>query len=610
MKEYTVALAGNPNTGKSTVFNALTGLNQHTGNWSGKTVEKAVGKYTFEDTKFLVADLPGVYSLYSDSAEEKCAKDYIVSNEADVVVVIADATCLERNLNLCIQITDIFDNVVLCLNIIDEAKKKGIIIDVRLLSETLGIPVICASARDGKGIRDIKKTVFDICEKNIDVKPKKLGFKDFENEERSRNYIKKTEEICSDVIKNKGKASFLAEKADKVLLSKKFGIPTVIIMICLLFIITARVSNYPCDIISSFLSYIGERFEYFLNTTPLSPQVISLIYDGIFTTTAFVVSVMLPPMAIFFPLFTFLEDCGFLPRIAFCLVGIFSKADAHGKQAVTSMMAFGCNAAAITNCRIIESKRERLIAIVTNNFIPCNGRFPLIIVLTSSFIANGNLFIMSAAIIAFIVMAIGITFLVSKILSMTILKGMRSSFVLELPPYRRPQIGKILVRSILDRTIFVLGRAITAAAPAGALIWLLQNIYVGDISVINAISEFLDPFAKVFGLNGIILAAFFVAFPANEMVLPVVYMCLGGAYAVSDIGNMASFMTLLCENGWTYVTAFCTILFSMNHFPCATALLTIKKETESLFWTFMAFIIPLFTGFIVCFTANFLLNLI
>jgi len=309
-------------------------------------------------------------------------------------------------------------------------------------------------------------------------------------------------------------------------------------------------------------------------------------------------------MAIFFPLFTLLEDLGYLPRVAFNLDKYFKKCSACGKQALTMMMGFGCNAAGVVGCRIIDSPRERLIAIITNNFVPCNGRFPtLIAILTMFFVASSGIggSVMSALLLTcLIVLGIAMTFVASKILSMTILKGIPSSFTLELPPYRRPQVGKIIVRSIFDRTLFVLGRAVMVAAPAGLVIWILANVTVGGDTLLNHFSGFLDPFARLMGLDGVILMAFILGFPANEIVVPIIIMSYMSTGTLIELDSLSELRQLFVENGWTWITAVSTMLFSLMHWPCSTTCLTIKKETQSLKWTLISFAVPTLAGIIIC----------
>lgn len=601
--EYIIALAGNPNTGKSTVFNAFTGLNQHTGNWSGKTVANAEGFFKVEDLSFKMVDLPGVYSLLSDSAEERAAKDFICSKQADIVLVVADATCLERNLNLCIQIGDLADNVILCLNLMDEAKKREIVVDTKLLSECLGIPVVEASARSGQGIEEIKQTMVRMANGEIKSTPVRTDLNGMDFEDSCIETLKRAENIAKAVV-SKGNGKDFQAMVDNIVLSKKFGIPIMLLMLGVIFWITIVGANYPSTALMSMFAAAEDKLKILLVSTPY--WVRGILVDGMFKTAAWVVAVMLPPMAIFFPMFTFLEDVGFLPRIAFNLDGLFKKADAHGKQVLTMMMGFGCNAAGVTAARIIESPRERLIAIITNNFVPCNGRFPTIILLVSIFIAGGtsNSLVAGGIVLLLIITSVGITLLCSKLLSKTILKGIPSAFVLELPPYRRPQILQILVRSMLDRTLFVLGRAVTVAVPAGAVIWIMQNVTLGESSLLVNFAYFLEPLGLIMGMNGLILAAFILGIPANEIVIPILLMYYSNGTALTDIASHGEMFQIFTQNGWTIATALCVTMFSLNHFPCATTLMTIKKETGSLKWTAVAFALPTIVGMAICIIIN------
>ncbi len=602
-KQYVIALAGNPNTGKSTIFNALTGLNQHTGNWAGKTVENAEGFFKHKNVQFKLVDLPGIYSILSDTAEERCAKNFICDKKPDMVLVVADATCLERNLNLCIQIIGLTKNVVLCLNLMDEAKKKKMEIDIEKLSKSLGIPVVPASARSGVGIYDIKEKAFEIVSGQIENSPIDVELGGLKFDEACL----KTISIASCAAEKaiiKDKKDDLQTAADKIILSKKFGIPIIILVLGIIFWITIFGANYPSSLLMKLFSEAEKTLKISMEWAP--GWLSGILIDGMFKTSGWVISVMLPPMAVFFPLFTFLEDIGFLPRIAFNLDGLFKKAGAHGKQSLTMMMGFGCNAAGVTACRIIDTPRERLIATITNNFVPCNGRFPTIILIASVFLTGGDGFAAGMFVLLMIVVSVLITLVASKILSSTALKGIPSSFALELPPYRRPQILKIIVRSLLDRTLFVLGRAICVAVPCGALIWIMQNVTIGEISLLTYFSEFLDPLGTVMGLNGIILAAFILGLPANEIVIPILIMYYSQSGSLMELSTNAEIHSLFAQNGWTFVTALCVVVFSLNHFPCATTLLTIKKETGSLKWAALSFVFPTLVGILICTAINFI----
>lgn len=673
-----IALAGNPNVGKSTVFNELTGLKQHTGNWPGKTVTNAQGYCTYKNQGFVMVDIPGSYSLMAHSAEEEVARDFICFGNADAVVVVCDATCLERNLNLVLQTIEITDKVIVLVNLLDEAERKNIKLNLPLLSEKLGVPVIGAAARQKKGLDQLLKCMSGIdnlkskplainyseyttecinilipalsplCEGKINTRwlalrlldcddtlkkslTEYLGFDITENEnvkkslERVKEYLSTTnkslefirddivsglvnsaESICKDVIEYKNnKYNEKDRKIDKVLTSKWTGFPIMFALLAVIFWITITGANYPSELISRALFWVQDRlldFAIWINT----PEwLYSLVILGIYRVVAWVVSVMLPPMAIFFPLFTLLEDLGYLPRVAFNLDKLFKKCCACGKQALTTCMGFGCNAAGIVGCRIIDSPRERLIAMLTNNFIPCNGRFPTMIAIISMFFIGGAALplqsISSALLLALIiVLAISMSLIISKILSMTLLKGVPSSFTLELPPYRKPQIGKVITRSIFDRTLFVLGRALAVAAPAGLIIWVMANVTIGGTTLLSHCAGFLDPFAKLMGLDGVILMAFILGIPANEIVIPIIIMAYMAQGSLIEFDNLSALKQLFVDNGWTSVTAISTILFSLMHWPCSTTLITIKKESQSIKWTIAAFLIPTITGIIVC----------
>ncbi|NLY71177.1 MAG: ferrous iron transporter B [Clostridiales bacterium] len=606
-----IGLAGNPNVGKSTVFNALTGLKQHTGNWPGKTVVHATGKYTYKDQTFSVTDLPGTYSLTTNSQEEEIAREFILEHDFDVIVIVVDATCMERNLNLVLQIIEAFSNSVVCINLLDEAKKKKIEIDQEALSELLGVPVVGIVARSKINLDKLKEQIYLSANSNEPIVRKKINL----SEEETTKTINRAKNIYRKCVKvKKQNYDALDRRLDNIVTSKKFGFTIMMLLLSLIFWITLIGANYPSDLIFNFLFWLQDVLFGAMTKIGVPAIIIDISLYGVYQTLAWVVSVMLPPMAIFFPLFTLLEDFGYLPRVAFNMDKFFQKACAHGKQALTMCMGFGCNACAIIGCRIIESPREKLIAILTNNFVPCNGRFPTLIAIISMFFAGMTLSplnnIISVIILtSVIIFGIIITLLVSRILSNTILKGLPSSFALELPPYRRPQIGQVIIRSILDRTIFVLGRAIIVAAPAGFVIWIFANIEIGNSSIISICTDFLDPFAKLIGLDGVILLAFILGFPANEIVLPIVIMIYLATGTMIEL-DIPQLKTLLVDNGWTITTAVCTMLFCLLHFPCGTTCLTIKKETQSWKWTGLAFLIPTMTGFIVCFIVAQTLNLI
>jgi len=680
-----IALAGNPNVGKSTVFNALTGLHQHTGNWPGKTVSNASGYFTFNNLTYKIYDLPGIYSILAHSEEEFVARDFICFGGSDVVVIVCDAGCLMRNLNLVLQVCEITDKVVVCVNLLDEAKKKKIDVDLNKLSDLLGVRVVGTSARSNVGLDELLS--------NIDLtfgesrKSKKVRYNQYVedaikvisdaiilddssinkrwvalnllrddellrdkieeelmidlSDEKIDNSIKQArsllldgditineiDDVLTESINNE--ASLISSKVvsylnkdyakkdrrlDKILTKKSTGIPIMIILFAFIFWLTITGSNYPSMLLQSVLFKFENVLFNFFSYLHIPNFVNEALTHGVYRVLAWVVSVMLPPMALFFPLFTILEDIGYLPRIAFNVDGIFKKCKTCGKQALTMAMGFGCNAVGVSGCRIIDSPRERLIAILTNSFVPCNGRFPILISIITMFLVGvegGFWNSLLGVLILMMVIGFGIfmTFVTSSVLSKTLLKGVPSSFTLELPPYRRPQYGKVIVRSIFDRTLFVLGRAITVAIPAGLVIWCLANININGGSLLSILSNVLDPLGKLLGMDGVILLAFILAFPANEIVIPIIIMSYMSTGNLVDISNLSTLREVLVSNGWTWVTAVSVMLFSLMHWPCSTTCLTVKKETSSIKWTILSIVIPTFCGVVICLIFNALVHI-
>ena len=528
--------------------------------------------------------------MLTDSEEEKVAKDYISSGKADVTLVIVDATCLERNLNLVYQIMNLTDKVIVCVNLLDEAKKKGIQINLEKLSKLLGVPVVGTIARKKKTLQNLMATTQKVCTNAISPAPNRIEECITDKDFLEKVFAKASEitsEVCTIENENYNERD---KKIDQILTSKKFGIPIMILFFCLIFWITIVGANYPSELLSQLFSFIEPILKNFFININTPDWLLSLLFDGVYKTVTWIVSVMLPPMCIFFPLFTLLEDLGYLPRIAFNLDKCFKKCCSSGKQALTMCMGFGCNAAGVIGCRIISSPRERLIAILTNSFVPCNGRFPFLITIATIFfsgaIYSGESLKSSliSTLIVFTVICIGIsfTFLVSYVLSKTILKGSTNCTLLELPPYRKPQVGKILIHSLVDRTLFVLGRALSVAIPAGIIIWILSNIQILDISLLTYIANFFDPFARLMGLDGYILTAFILGLPANEIVLPIILMCYMQTGSLVEMDNIHSIFNILSANGWTIVTAINVMIFSLLHFPMWYNITYYKKRNKKL----------------------------
>lgn len=670
-KTPVIALAGNPNVGKSSVFNLLTGLHQHTGNWSGKTVVNTIGTCTIRNESYLVADLPGAYSLSPESAEETAARDFIAFNRPDLILYVCGALSLERNLMMYMQITEFAPQIILCVNMTDEAEAKGEKIDFSALEELLHVPVIPLCAKKKKGVEKLKETIYQCLELSPLPPPPCPRYYPHEEAlikalsdtlpshpeampsralairclEQDTGFLKEYSDCHPDLFPDmtplsERAARLLKEhdadagafsesislaiadaceraaqrciqkgiqkpsRVDRLLTGKLFAFPAMFLLLALIFWITISGANLPSEWLNRLFVHCEGYLLTFFSLIRCPEPVTELLVYGVYRVVTWIISVMLPPMAIFFPLFTLLEDSGYLPRIAFNLDRVFSCCGACGKQALTMCMGFGCNAVGVTGCQIIGSERERLIAILTNSFSPCNGRFPMMIAIIAMFSGvHGSLpqaFIL-AGMIAFSMLTV---FGVSKLLSCTLLKGKPSSFILELPPYRKPQIGSVIVHSLKDRTLFVLLRAVTVAAPCGVLIWFLSNISLGNGTLLNVISGCLDPAAALFGLDGVILFAFILGIPANEIVIPIIMMTYLASGKLAPYESLAQLKELFVLNGWTLKTALCTCTFALMHWPCATTLLTIRRETKSTKWTVLSFWIPTVCGLTVCLILN------
>ncbi len=605
--DFKLAIAGNPNVGKSTVFNALTGMNQHTGNWPGKTVGTAEGRCRIGDKRGILIDVPGTYSLSAHSPEEEVARDVLLSQDIQGVIVVCDATCLERNLILALQIIALGKPVVVCVNLLDEALRKGLEVDLTQLSRELGVVAVGAVARKRGGLDDLKSAISSLLESVGETDKKPCGARDLSAEDASR----RAEETGRLVCRSNRRDPMAGDRLlDRLFTGKKTAYPIMIALLLFVFWLTISGANYPSRLLSGALFWFGDKVGEWLLGLGCPIFLHGLLIDGAYRTLAWIVSVMLPPMAIFFPLFTLLEDSGYLPRVAFNLDKPFKRCQSCGKQALTMCMGFGCNAAGVVGCRIIDSPREQMIAILTNSLVPCNGRFPLLIAILSIFFVSGAglgaSFTSAVLLTGLILLSVLATLGVSKLLSVTVLRGMPSAFTLELPPYRPPQIGKVIVRSVFDRTVFVLGRAVISAIPAGIILYLMANLRIVDSTILSLCAEFLDPFARILGLDGVILIAFILGLPANEIVIPIMIMAYTSTSALTELSSFAELGQLFVANGWTVTTAICVMLFSLFHWPCFTTLMTIKKESGGIKWSILAAVIPTALGMTLCAIVNFI----
>ncbi len=585
-----IALVGNPNVGKSTVFNGLTGLKQHTGNWPGKTVELAIGQYMYKGKSYDLVDLPGTYSLEGISPEEQVTGDFIGADEADGILILCDGTCLERSLILALQVIPQTSKVLVAVNLLDEAEKTGLKIHIDRLSTALGVPVVGICGKEKEDLERLREQLRLLIEGYLPYAPPQKIY--------GLGEVSYAEELCAYVCERKTTGKTFTERLDGVLLHSPWAYPCLLLLLLGILWLTIRGANYPSQGLQWCFSALQRGVEFLLQAAP--PWFGSLIMDGIYVPVTRVISVMLPPMAVFFPLFTLLEDFGYLPRMAYLMDEGFRHCGVCGKQSLTMAMGLGCNAVGVTGCRIMDSPRERFIGILTNAFIPCNGRFPTLILLMGMCMGEISAFRQAVGLSLILFFAVCISLLVTRILHKCVFKGESTVFVMELPPYRRPRVLQVLVRSFRDRCVRILGRAVIVAIPMGLLLWLLQRIPVGQESLLTYLAERLEVIGKPLGIGGAMLLAFIIGSPANEVVLPMGIMILTGS-------GWGGTELLLPGASFSVGQCLCIMAFTLFHWPCTTTLLTIYKETKRLSYTILGWVLPTAVGVLLCLIINLLL---
>lgn len=591
MNKYKIVLLGNPNVGKSTIYNYLCKENQHTGNWAGKTVESASGTFEYEDSQYELIDLPGIYSLNTCSEEEEVSKKYLENETYDLAIVVVDAYVLERSILLCNQVLSVTDKVMIVINLYDEAYKRGMRIDEEKLNQYMKAPHILMSAKNTKDMEKLKWMMSKVV-----------------HEGSRTNELINSKELMDNAVDIHAKAN--DNRLDRILTHRIFGPLVMGVTLLVVLYLTIILANYP----SEFLSYIfgiGEQWIYHVfQILNVSPWLMDLIINYIYRILSLVIAVMLPPMVIFFPLFSILESIGYLPRIAFNLDYYFQKVGASGKQALTICMGYGCNVVGVMGSRIIESPRERLLAILTNVFTPCNGRFPILITLLTLFIVtNATSLEVALYLSILLVFSLFLSFLMTGILRKLLHYNKQETYILELTNYRTPNFKQIIKDALVNKTFKIMMRAIYVVIPAALLIYVGNHITINSSTLLQYISSFLNPLGVIMGLDGVILLAFLIGIMANEVVLPLCLMLYGTGGIMSSY-SLEYLYSIFIANNWNMVTAVCTLLFTIAHFPCINTIIAIYKETHSIRHTLISILFPTLTGILLCIIANGLLTFV
>lgn len=588
-----LALAGNPNVGKSSLFNALTGLHQHTGNWPGKTVAVARGEYSFAAERYAVTDLPGTYSLTGASEEERIAAEYLHAHAEACVVAVCDATCLARSLALALQLMQRCRQVIVCVNLMDEAHAAGLRLHLQTLQALLGVPVIGTCASDPNDIRRLRQCIRDVVEGYVTVRarvPQKLS---------AAACVRRARELAEAVID--GTRQRRHERLDRFLTGRFTGPGVCAALLFALFWLTLTGSNVVSDGLQTGFDAVEALLYRLCGGWPRVLR--GALIEGVYATAARVVAVMLPPAAIFFLLFSLLEDVGYLPRAAFLADQIFARCRSSGRQALSMCMGLGCNAVGVVGCRIMPSREEKCAAIVTNSLMPCNGRFPLLLTMGAVLLGRGESVELALVLVGAVLLGIGASLALTKLVRGAQQRTDETVFVLELPPFRRPKLRKIFYDALLDKTLHVLLRALVIAAPAGLVLWALGAVQIGQESVLQVLATALDGVGQALGMNGVILLSFVFALPANELTLPVLLMLLTGSGTLHAAQGL-DLAAQLRAGGITGRMALCSVIFCLFHWPCGTTLQSIRRETNSVGWTLLALALPTALGAALCCAVN------